>query len=492
MRATRREVLRGAALLGSAALASACAATPAPVPLLARLPRWRGFNLLEKSTLAGNKPYLESDLVTIAEWGFNFVRLPTDYRIWTAAPGEYREGPLREIDDAIAWARALGVHANLALHRAPGYCVNPPKEPLDLWADGPGADEARRQFAAQWRMFARRYRGIPARELSFNLLNEPPGTLADEVYLRVVRETVQGIRDEDADRLIIADGASWAQRPVPALAPLRVVQSLHGYAPGALTHYRAPWREGADALPLPTWPVRAVVNRYLYGDQKRDLASPLVLDGRFARGSRFRITVTRVSDRADLSVRADGAAVLEKSLRPESGPGEHAAVLPADASSVRIEVGKGDWLAFSEIRLGPPAGTPGAELVVKPGDQLYGVRQGSFAVDAEGGLARADGTNAIDRDTLWRDQVEPFQRLEASGVGVHVGEFGAYSQTPHQVALAWMADCLANWRKAGWGWALWNLRGAFGPLASGRTDVAYENYKSLKLDRKMLDLLLQG
>ena len=49
---------------------------------------------------------------------------------------------------------------NLNFHRAPGYCVNPPTEPLDLWND-PKAHEL---AASHWRHFAERYRGIPSRE----------------------------------------------------------------------------------------------------------------------------------------------------------------------------------------------------------------------------------------------------------------------------------------------------------------------------------------
>ena len=52
-----------------------------------------------------------------------------------------------------------------------------------------------------------------------------------------------------------------------------------------------------------------------------------------------------------------------------------------------------------------------------------------------------------------------------------------------------MSDCLAVWREAGWGNALWNLRGDFGVLDSGRKDVAYEDFEGHKLDRKMLELL---
>jgi aryl-phospho-beta-D-glucosidase BglC (GH1 family) len=79
--------------------------------------------------------------------------------------------------------------------------------------------------------------------------------------------------------------------------------------------------------------------------------------------------------------------------------------------------------------------------------------------------------------------------LQQQGVGVMVGEFGCYNRTPHAVALAWMEDCLANWKQANWGWALWNFRGSFGILDSHRRDVDYENFHGHKLDRQMLDLL---
>jgi endoglucanase len=52
-----------------------------------------------------------------------------------------------------------------------------------------------------------------------------------------------------------------------------------------------------------------------------------------------------------------------------------------------------------------------------------------------------------------------------------------------------MRDSLSLWKEAGWGWALWNLRGSFGILDSSRKDVRYEDYHGHKLDREMLELL---
>ena len=70
-----------------------------------------------------------------------------------------------------------------------------------------------------------------------------------------------------------------------------------------------------------------------------------------------------------------------------------------------------------------------------------------------------------------------------------VGEFGCNNGTPHAVALAWMEHCLKLWKAKGLGWALWNLRGRFGIMDSGRTDIAYEDFNGHKLDRGMLELL---
>ncbi len=101
-----------------------------------------------------------------------------------------------------------------------------------------------------------------------------------------------------------------------------------------------------------------------------------------------------------------------------------------------------------------------------------------------------EGSQVWNREFHRERLVKPWQALEERGVGVMVGEFGAFNRTPHKVVLAWMRDCLDNWKEAGWGWALWNLRGSFGVLDSDRKDVSYEDWRGHRLDRQMLELLL--
>jgi endoglucanase len=355
----RRQFVRtsAAAILTVAASPIAVSAASAP-PAARRLPRWRGFNLLEKFTARkdGNPPFMESDFARMAGWGFDFARLPMSYLCWATheEPTKLREAELKHVDEAVEFGRQHGVHVNLNFHRAPGYCVNPPKEPFDLWTDEKALDAC----AFHWAHFARRFKGVPNDRLSFDLLNEP-ANIAEDTYVRVVTRLVQAIRGEDPQRLIIADGLKWGTEPVPGLISLGVGQSTRGYQPMQISHYKASWIGGSDKWAEPTWPLKL-------------------------------------------------------------------------------------------------------------------------------------GDKTTDKETLRRERIVPWQALAEKGVGVHVGEWGAFNRTPHKVALAWMRDCLALWKEAGWGWALWNLRGSFGVLDSGRTDVAYEEFEGHKLDRAMLDLLRAG
>lgn len=92
---------------------------------------------------------------------------------------------------------------------------------------------------------------------------------------------------------------------------------------------------------------------------------------------------------------------------------------------------------------------------------------------------------------MLEEMYAPWIELIQKGVGVHCGECGCYNKTPHDVFLAWFTDVLDILSENGIGFALWNFKGSFGILDSGREDVEYEDWYGHKLDRKLLDLLVK-
>ena len=97
-------------------------------------------------------------------------------------------------------------------------------------------------------------------------------------------------------------------------------------------------------------------------------------------------------------------------------------------------------------------------------------------------------------EKLWnadqfRRHFQPWADLARGGVGVHMGEFGVYDRTPAAATYAFLDDLLTVTDERGWGWALWNLRGSFGPLDNQRADAATEEYQGHRLDRHMLEIL---
>ena len=199
----------------------------------------------------------EKALDFLAATGFNFVRLPTDYRFWTHDFDYYHpdELALTSIDRALAACRSRNLHLSLNLHRGPGYCINDNHlERHNLWLDAIAQDA----FVFEWEMFARRYQGIPSDFLSFDLINEPPNPgqygLTRENHAALIRRTVAAIRAVDPARRIVIDGLGGGHLAMPELADLGVVHSGRGYQPMPVSHHGAWWWDGSTTAPAPIYP----------------------------------------------------------------------------------------------------------------------------------------------------------------------------------------------------------------------------------------------
>jgi aryl-phospho-beta-D-glucosidase BglC (GH1 family) len=344
-----------------------------------KLPRWRGFNILDYFSPSvprnSSNQTTEADLKWMSDWGFDFIRLPIAYPRYLSFDRTkditrdevFKTDPkvLDDIDNLVHKANDYGLHVSLNLHRAPGYCINAGfHEPFNLWKD----QEARDAFNFHWGMWATRYKDIPSDKLSFDLLNEPAyiedmndqyakkGLVPGETYRKVAEAAVNEIRKVSPDRLIIADGNGGGNNVIPEITGLNIAQSCRGYWPGLVSHYQASWVwKDPSKAPVPAWPGN--------------------IDGKYY-----------------------GREQLEEFYRP--------------------------WI-----------------------------------------------------------------ELKNNGTGIHCGECGCYNKTPHKVFLSWFEEVIGILTSNEVGYALWNFRGDFGILDSGRADVDYTDWYGHKLDSKLLALL---
>ena len=342
------------------------------------LPRWKGFNLLDYFEPEGRSrrgQTVEDDFKWMADWGFDFVRLPMAYpsyikfdrskNITPADVYSLDEEAVDSVEKLVDMANRYGLHVSLNLHRAPGFCVNAGfNEPYNLWED----KVAQEAFYFHWGMWAKRFAAKTQKQISFDLVNEPctredmndqfskRGPVPGQLYREVAKKSAETIRQFNPKHLVVADGNNVGSDVIPEIFDLGIGQSCRGYFPHYISHYRASWVfKNPDDAPNPVWPG--------------------IIEGR----------------------------------------------------------------EFSRKNL----------------EEFY---------------------------APWIDAVK-------KGIGVHCGECGCWRETPHEVFLTWFEDVISVLTENGIGYALWNFRGDFGVLDSGRKDVDYEDWQGHKLDRKMLALL---
>jgi len=351
---------------------------------------WRGFNLLEKFTVDRNSPFVELDFQRMSEWGFDFVRLPMDYRCWIIGNDLYEinEKVIREIDQTIEFGKIYGIHVNLCFHRAPGYCINPPKEQLNLWRD----KEVMEACEYHWRFFAKRYKGMPSTQVSFNLVNEPLGCdLSEDIgtdistYGQFTKRLLRAIKEIDPERLVIADGLITKDRyePVPGIDDPLFGQSFHMYEPGWLTHLGAEWAHA--------W--------YVYGENEQP-------------------------DYPGVAPNLD----------------RYLGKLPINSPY------RGAYMAYRGVRV----------------------------------------------DKGWLENwMKNYLDLEKRGTLIHCGELGIYAKkVPRKSQINWYNDVLDILSKHKVGWAIWNLRGSFGVMNTGREEFHSETLPNGdRLDGELLNTI---
>lgn len=160
------------------------------------------------------------DIRFIASQGANTIRLPFNYKLFTAEdymgnpnPAASGEG-FMFMDKVIEWCRQNNLYLILDMHDCPGSQTG------DNIDDGYGypwlfeSEKAQQQFCDIWQTIAQKYNDEPV-ILGYELMNEPIAHYfenKDSLYLLLeplYKRAVKAIRQVDQNHIILLGGAHW-------------------------------------------------------------------------------------------------------------------------------------------------------------------------------------------------------------------------------------------------------------------------------------------
>lgn len=165
----------------------------------------------------------ETDIDSIASWGFNNIRLPMHYELLTprSEPYVYTESGFALIDSLITWCKKRDIYLILDLHAAPGGQSAEPISDYDplypsLW----DSEENKARTVDLWREIATRY--VDEETIAgYDLLNEPAwGELGPNnidlrnLYIRITN----AIRTVDTNHIVYIEG-NWFATDFTGLTP---------------------------------------------------------------------------------------------------------------------------------------------------------------------------------------------------------------------------------------------------------------------------------
>lgn len=171
------------------------------------------------------------DVDSMKRWGFNSVRLPMHYNLYTlpvdkepvAGENTWLQKGFQLTDSLLSWCKANNIYLILDLHAAPGGQGNDvniadrnPAKP-NLW----DSEANQLKTIALWRKIAERYKDEPFVG-AYDILNEPnygfqnpsadPNGTQEKLNAplrKLMMEITTAIRDVDQQHLIIIEGNGW-------------------------------------------------------------------------------------------------------------------------------------------------------------------------------------------------------------------------------------------------------------------------------------------
>lgn len=181
----------------------------------------------------------KSDIDSIASWGFNSVRLPMHYNLFTLPieqedPGQntWLDKGFEIVDNLLEWCKDNQLYLILDLHAAPGgqgydqgisdYDTSKPS----LWE----SDANKQKMVALWDKLAERYKNEEWIG-GYDILNEPNWNLSGSEIRNLYVQVTNAIRSHDTNHIIFIEG-NWFANDYTGLTPPwddNMVYSFHKY-----------------------------------------------------------------------------------------------------------------------------------------------------------------------------------------------------------------------------------------------------------------------
>lgn len=187
----------------------------------------------------------EEDMQTIAEAGFDGVRVPIRWSAYADEAAPYTIEPqfFERIDEVVGWALDADLHVIINIHHY-DEIMRQPRDHID-------------RLKAIWRQIAERYQELPE-SVIFELLNEPNANLTVLLWNRYQLEVLDEIRAIDPDRTVMLGGVNWnsAGRLTDIDLPedtSHLIGTFHNYDPFPFTHQGAEWVENSNSWLGQTW-----------------------------------------------------------------------------------------------------------------------------------------------------------------------------------------------------------------------------------------------
>jgi hypothetical protein len=185
--------------------------------------------------------FTQEDVDSLAAWGFNSIRIPMHYNLFTlpieqepvGGQNTWIETGFQLIDSVLKWSKPHDIYVILDLHAAPGG-QGTGSEINDYDPDKPSlweSDENKAKTVALWTRIAERYKNEPWIG-GYDLINEPHWDLPGGTDLRAIYEDITtGIRSVDTNHIIFIEG-NWYANDFTGLTPpwdSNMVYSFHKY-----------------------------------------------------------------------------------------------------------------------------------------------------------------------------------------------------------------------------------------------------------------------